>query len=469
MKKQYHKSLFIFRRDLRLEDNTALINALQSSEYVIPCFILDPRQVESKNNEYKSDNAIQFMVESLMDLDRQLSLLKYDDQIRLYLFYGVQESVVKQLISSKKIDAVYSNKDYTPFSKKRDNGIKQICYQSNVAFYQYADSLLNEPEFVIDDNGKPFKIFSYFLKKAITLSVNSPQIYAYENNFYIESIESEVEKEDLYKTIIEKPNEHIYCHGGRKNCLKILMDLNRFKDYQSERRNYPAKQQTTGLSAHIKFGTCSIREVYHSIKNQLGIDHLLIKQLYWRDFFTYIAHHFPYIFGKAFHQKYDRIKWDDNKTAFKIWCNGITGFPIVDAGMRQLNKTGFMPNRLRMIVASFLTKDLHIDWRCGEKYFAQKLVDYDPCVNNGSWQWVASTGCNVQHYLRIFNPWIQQKKIDPECEYIKKWVTELKDVPVRLIHNLDKQRPLQFIDYPIPILDHSKESIKSENTFVSIR
>ena len=469
MKKEYSKSLFIFRRDLRLEDNTALINALQSSECIIPCFILDPRQVESKYNEYKSNNALQFMVESLRDLDKQLSLLKHNDQIRLYLFYGEQETVVKQLISSEKIDAVYSNRDYTPFSKKRDSNIKQICYQNNIAFYQYADTLLNEPEFVIDDNGKPFKIFSYFLKKAITLFVNSPQIYPYENNFYLESIESEVEKEEIYKTVIEEPNEYIYCHGGRKNCLKILMNLNRFKDYQSERRYYPAKQQTTGLSAHIKFGTCSIREVYHSIKNQLGIDHLLIKQLYWRDFFTYIAHHFPYVFGKAFHQKYDKIKWDNNKTAFKIWCNGLTGFPIVDAGMRQLNKTGFMPNRLRMIVASFLTKDLHIDWRYGEKYFAQKLVDYDPCVNNGSWQWVASTGCNVQHYLRIFNPWIQQKKIDPECEYIKKWVTELKDVPVRLIHNLDKQRPLQVIDYPIPILDHFKESIKSENTFVSIR
>jgi deoxyribodipyrimidine photo-lyase len=340
---------------------------------------------------------------------------------------------------------------------------------NNIAFYQYADSLLSEPEFVIDDNGKPFKIFSYFLKKAITFFVNSPQIYPYENNFYLESIESEVEKEEIYKTVIEEPNEYIYCHGGRKNCLKILMNLNRFKDYQSEKRYYPAKQQTTGLSAHIKFGTCSIREVYHSIKNQLGMDHLLIKQLYWRDFFTYIAHHFPYVFGKAFHQKYDKIKWDNNKAAFKLWCNGLTGFPIVDAGMRQLNKTGFMPNRLRMIVASFLTKDLHIDWRYGEKYFAQKLVDYDPCVNNGSWQWVASTGCNVQHYLRIFNPWIQQKKIDPECEYIKKWVTELKNVPVILIHNLDKQRPLQVIDYPIPILDHFKESIKSENTFVSIR
>jgi deoxyribodipyrimidine photo-lyase len=469
MKKEYSKSLFIFRRDLRLEDNTALINALQSSEYIIPCFILDPRQVESKYNEYKSNNALQFMVESLRDLDKQLSLLKHNDQIRLYLFYGEQETVVKQLISSEKIDAVYSNRDYTPFSKKRDSNIKQICYQNNIAFYQYADSLLNEPEFVIDDNGKPFKIFSYFLKKAITLFVNSPQIYPYENNFYLESIESEVEKEEIYKTVIEEPNEYIYCHGGRKNCLKILMNLNRFKDYQLEKRYYPAKQQTTGLSAHIKFGTCSIREVYHSIKNQLGIDHLLIKQLYWRDFFTYIAHHFPYVFGKAFHQKYDKIKWDNNKTAFKIWCNGLTGFPIVDAGMRQLNKTGFMPNRLRMIVASFLTKDLHIDWRYGEKYFAQKLVDYDPCVNNGSWQWIASTGCNVQHYLRIFNPWIQQKKIDPECEYIKKWVTELKDVPVILIHNLDKQRPLQVIDYPIPILDHFKESIKSENTFVSIR
>jgi deoxyribodipyrimidine photo-lyase len=178
MKKEYQKSLFIFRRDLRLEDNTALINALKSSECIVPCFILDPRQVESKNNEYKSNNALQFMIESLRDLDRQLSLLKHNDQSRLYLFYGEQENVIKKLISCEKIDAVYINKDYTPFSKKRDNCIAQICYQSNVAFYQYADSLINEPEFVIDDNGKPFKIFSYFLKKSIIFPINSPQIYA---------------------------------------------------------------------------------------------------------------------------------------------------------------------------------------------------------------------------------------------------------------------------------------------------
>lgn len=241
MKKQYQKSLFIFRRDLRLEDNTALINALKSSECIIPCFILDPRQVESKNNQYKSNNALQFMIESLRDLDRQLSLLKHNDQSRLYLFYGEQENVVKKLISCEKIDAVYVNKDYTPFSKKRDNCINQICYQSNVAFYQYADSLINEPEFVTDDNGKPFKIFTYFLKKSIIFPINFPLNYVYnENNFYSESIESEVEKEDIYKIVIEKPNEHIYAHGGRKNCLKILMNLNRFKDYPSE-RDYPAK------------------------------------------------------------------------------------------------------------------------------------------------------------------------------------------------------------------------------------
>lgn len=211
------------------------------------------------------------------------------------------------------------------------------------------------------------------------------------------------------------------------------------------------------LSAHNKFGTCSIREVYYAIADTFSKEHTLIRELYWRDFFTHVAWNFPYVFGESFHKKFDKLKWSTNAKAFKAWCDGKTGFPVVDAAMRQLNSTGYMHNRARLIVSSFLTKDLHIDWRLGEKYFAQKLVDYDPAVNNGNWQWSASTGCDAQPYFRIFNPWLQQKKFDPICAYIKEWVPELKSVDTKIIHNWFDQAK-QINGYPLPIVDHSVEA-----------
>ncbi len=213
---------------------------------------------------------------------------------------------------------------------------------------------------------------------------------------------------------------------------------------------------TSRLSAHLKFGTCSVREVYYAIVQQLSPEHPLLRQLYWRDFFTHIAFHYPHVFGKAFHPQYDNLVWDNNRGHFQRWAEGTTGFPIVDAGMRELNATGFMHNRVRMIVASFLTKDLHISWRWGERYFAQHLVDYDPAVNNGNWQWAASTGCDAQPYFRIFNPWLQQQKFDPDCQYIYRWIPELNGIPATIIHKWYSKH----VDapYPAPMLDHARES-----------
>ena len=459
MREKQNKSLFIFRRDLRLEDNTGLIKALESSKYVIPCFIFDPRQV--KNNEYKSDNALQFMIESLKDLEQQLK----QKNGRLYLLYGESENIVKQITNKENIDALYINRDYTPFSIKRDSAIKDVCRKNNVEFYQYGDALLNEPETILKGDGKPYKVFSAFFRKSIRKKVREPQKNGYKD-FFKESIE--FEQKNIYSRVLGKLNESIYVRGGRSNCLKILENLEKYANYELD-SDYPAKRATTGLAAHNKFGTCSIREVYFAIKDKLGVDHPLIRQLYWRDFFTYVAYHFPHVFGKSFYQKYDKIKWSNDLEKFKAWCEGRTGFPIVDAGMRELNTTGYMNNRLRMIVASFLVKDLHIDWRWGEKYFAQKLVDYDPSVNNGNWQWVASTGCDAQPYFRIFNPWLQQKKHDPECEYIKKWIPELKDVPPKLIHKLYNQKLLKDKKYPRPLVDHSKESKIAKNTYAMVK
>ena len=194
----------------------------------------------------------------------------------------------------------------------------------------------------------------------------------------------------------------------------------------------------------------------------------LIKQLYWRDFFTQVAYHSPFVFGQPFHEKYSKLPWSNSEKAFTAWCTGTTGFPIVDAGMRELNATGFMHNRVRMIVASFLTKDLHIDWRKGERYFAQQLVDYDPAVNNGNWQWCASTGCDAQPYFRIFNPWLQQKKFDPQCIYIKKWVPELQKILPLTIHTWYKEDSPPIKNYPRPMVDHGVESKKAKELYKNI-
>jgi deoxyribodipyrimidine photo-lyase len=249
--------------------------------------------------------------------------------------------------------------------------------------------------------------------------------------------------------------------------MTILKGIAVLKDYQVK-RDIPSLDATSHLSSHHKFGTVSIREVYHAAVKHLGRDHTLVQELHWRDFFTHIAHHFPYVFGQSFDDRYEQLPWSQDQKRFKAWCDGLTGFPIVDAGMRQLNTTGFMHNRVRMITASFLVKDLHIDWKWGERYFASKLVDYDPAVNNGNWQWAASTGCDHQPYFRIFNPWLQQKRFDPECLYIKKWVEELKDVPVPVIHSWHEEHVWKGA-YLKPMVDHSKQAEAAKQMFKMIK
>nr|WP_280954397.1 deoxyribodipyrimidine photo-lyase [Methanohalophilus levihalophilus] len=283
-------------------------------------------------------------------------------------------------------------------------------------------------------------------------------------NFFKGNIKGE--DRGILKHILKDRNENLYSKGGRENGLEILDNPKRFENYQDE-RDYPALDATTGLSAHNKFGTVSIREVYHCLADEFGKNHPLITQLYWRDFFTHLAYNNPHVFGHSFRKKYDSLKWIDDKDSFRKWCEGKTGFPIVDAGMRQLNTTGYMHNRVRMIAASFLVKDLHIDWRWGERYFAQHLVDYDPCVNNGNWQWAASTGADSQPYFRIFNPWLQQTKFDKDCEYIKTWVPELADVDPKRIHRLGHDEKHRIPDYPAPIVDHSREREQSLFMFKS--
>lgn len=450
--KRYTLALHIFRRDLRLYDNTALLEALKLSESVIPCFIFDKRQIE--DNDYKSDNCIQFMVRSLQELDNELN----KKNSKLYLFYGIAEEVVAKLFTQLNIKAIFINRDYTPFSRNRDEKIAQICRDSDIDFHSYADALLHEPEEIVKADHNPYTVFTHFFKKALQLYVQAPQNNRYEN-YYQKPIALE-DKHILIK-LLQKNNPNIFVNGGRSEALSLLKKIKNLDNYQ-EIRNIPFVHGTTRLSAHNKFGTLSIREFYAAIVKNFGRQHLLINELIWRDFFTHIAFHYPHVFGEAFHGKYKNINWSQNENYFRAWCEAQTGFPIVDAGMRELNITGYMHNRVRMIAASFLTKDLHIDWRLGEKYFAQKLVDYDPAVNNGNWQWVASTGCDAQPYFRIFNPWLQQQKFDPDCLYIKRWIPELALIPPKTIHNLNKIQERLMTNYPFAIIDHADESQKAK-------
>jgi deoxyribodipyrimidine photo-lyase len=440
----YRLALHIFRRDLRVQDNTALINSLRLSGSVIPSFILDKRQLG--DHPYRSEKALQFMTGCLKDLGRQLG----NSGGRLFLFSGIAEDIVEKLIKELGIDAVFVNRDYTPFSRDRDGKIEKICHDNRIAFRAFPDALLNEPEDILKENGRPYTIFTPYFRKSVCLPVQIPRHNSYAN-FYTGRITYE-EPSQILDKLISASDKRILLAGGRQEAITLLDKIPELADYETI-RNIPSEAGTSFLSAHIKFGTVSVREIYKRISDSLGVNHSLIRALYWRDFFTQIAWHFPSVFGHSFHDKFDKIEWENDPEKFQAWCEGNTGFPIVDAGMRQLNATGWMHNRVRMIVAGFLVKDLHSDWRQGEKYFARKLIDYDPAVNNGNWQWAASTGCDAQPYFRIFNPWLQQKKFDSEGAYIRQWIPELRDLSPKQLQNLYRLHP-PGLQYPEPVVDH---------------
>lgn len=451
----YSRSLHIFRRDLRLEDNTALNAALTSSREVVTCFIFNDEQVSV--HPYRSKNGLAFMIESLEELASEISKAGGE----LVFLRGKHDDVVEQLIKELQIEAVFLNKDYTPFSRKRDEAIAEACKKHNIACSQLSDALLVEPARFSKDDGRPYTVYTPFFKKASKLPVSNP-----------EGIAKGVLGGKGYKGCTVSPRD-FWPHnsspnrcsvGGRSKALSILEGISNFNNYEEE-RNIPALRGTTLLASHNKFGTVSVREVYHSVASCLGAEHTLIRELYWRDFFTHIGWHFPHVFGHAFNRQYDLISWNKDEALFEKWCKGETGFPIVDAGMRQLLDTGFMHNRVRMIVASFLVKDLHISWQQGEQFFAKWLTDYDPAVNNGSWQWAASTGCDAQPYFRIFNPWLQQKRFDPECVYIKRWIPELKHLSVKAIHAWGEEQVSNSTSYPKPVVEHSTQKIHAEEMF----
>lgn len=457
--------IFIFHRDLRLTDNTSLINQLILNKSIIPIFIFTPEQINPKINKYFSHNSVQFMIYSLFDLYN--SIKKKNG--KLYFFYGDNIKVLNSIHKKHKIDSIAFNIDYTPYAINRDNKIKKWCDKNNI------NCIMNEDYVLYDilnnqtkkDNGEPYLVYTPFMRHCLSnLKVRTVNKF---KNFKFDSINIST-KYSVDKKAIQTYfnfNENINVTGGRSYGLKILHNAKKFGDYKTKRDLLTYK--TTFLGAHNHFSTVSIREVYNAFKHNKA----LIRELIWRDFYVNITYFFPHILkgqisgkNQSYKKEYDKINWSYNKNLFKKWTDAQTGFPIIDAAMRQLNTTGFMHNRCRMIVASFLTKDLHIDWKLGEKYFASKLVDYDPMSNSGGWQWSTGNGTDAQPYFRIFNPWSQSEKYDINCEYIKFWIPELKNIPNKDIHNwfnndINDKWIKEGIKYNKPIIDHDEERLET--------
>lgn len=445
--------IFIFRRDLRIKDNTGLIHALTKYKRVIPIFVFTPEQI-TKTNTYRSTNAVRFMVESMKDLNQELK--QYNS--KLHVFYGTNVEVIGKLVEDSKIKAIVTNKDYTPYAIKRDKQVSILCKKSNVDFESIEDYLLAPIGTFLKDNNEPYKVYSPFYNSLLKRRKYIQNVNRHTSQFTKLSVSSEYNTIDI-NTLEISENTNILVKGGRKHGLQILSMVSKLKQYTSTRNIMSYK--TTHLSAYIKFGCVSIREVYWKLYSLFGSKHGIIAQLIWREFFYYIGYYFPDVLkGEVFNPKFKYLdkKWKKNKMELNLWKNGKTGFPIVDAAMRELNATGYMHNRGRLITSNFLNRIYGQDWRAGEKYFAQRLTDYDPMVNNGNWQWIASVGVDTKPYFqRVFNPWLQSERYDQNAAYIMKWIPELKNVKSEHIHNwykYCKDEKYISIDYPEPSVNY---------------
>ena len=421
--------VFWFRRDLRLEDNAGLYYALKENENVLPIFIFDTTILDKLSD--KSDKRVNFIYNTITSLNLQLN--EHESSLQVYV--GAPLTIFKEICAEHNITSVYANHDYEPSAIGRDSEIKKYLSEKNVSFNTYKDQCVFEKNEVVKDDGSPYTIFTpYSVKWKKKL-----------NEFYQKSYPASLYFKNFKKlTPLKIPS--LKSIGFIKTNIKVsspVIDEAIVSNY-TEQRNYPAINGTTKLSVHLRFGTISIRKL---VQTASKINETWLNELIWRDFYMMILFHFPYVAESAFKPKYNYILWRNNENEFYAWCEGKTGYPIVDAGMKELNETGFMHNRVRMITASFLTKHLLIDWRWGEAYFAQKLVDFDLSANNGGWQWAASCGCDAAPYFRIFNPYEQTKKFDPKLNYIKKWIPdydELTYIKPIVEHKFARERVLTF-------------------------
>ena len=412
-------SIFWFRRDLRLHDNVALFNALKSGEKVLPIFIFDTSILDKLP---KNDARVSFIIKELISMNEHLK--SFDAYIDI--LHGKPIEVFESLIKKYQIASVFTNQDYEPYAIRRDQEILELLKSENISFNSFKDQVIFEKNEITKKDGNPYVVFTPYSKKWIEAYEQINHIhYSSEDllsQLYTQSKAKELTLEELG---FEETNTPI------KNYIFNSRIINEYE----ETRNFPALDNTSKLGPHLRFGTVSVRQMVSRAEEQEN--KTFLKELIWREFFMQILWHFPHTHKDSFKPKYDRIVWRNNEDDFKKWCNGTTGYPMVDAGMRQLNNTGFMHNRVRMLVGSFLCKHLLIDWRWGEAYFAEKLHDYEMSSNVGNWQWVAGTGVDASPYFRIFNPTSQIKKFDKDFSYIRKWVPDFQE-----------------LTYPSPMVDH---------------
>jgi len=458
---KYNNGLFIFRRDFRIIDNKGLNLINSKCKNIFTCFIFTPEQVGS-SNKFKSNNSVEFMIESLEDLSNQIN----KEGGKLITLYGHNNNIINNLIDILDLNYICFNEDYSPYALKRDFDIIELCKKKNVIVETMDDYYLTRPGSITNVSGNPYVKFTPYYNTCLKEKIESPtgkrKLNLSKSNKNIPNKVSLNQALNKFTSI----NLEKLVNGGRNNALKMLkQSFNSQKNY-SKTRNLLA-YNTSLLSAYIKFGCISIREVYKVFKGNKEF----IRQLFWRDFYAQILYNYPNVLGSAMKPNYNKIKWHYNEKWFNSWKNGETGFPIIDACMRQLNNTGYMHNRGRLIVASFLIKILLIDWKKGEEYFAKKLTDYDVASNNLNWQWCASTGIDSEPYFRIINPWLQSQKNDPNCEYIKKWVPELQELEPKIIHNWNiyyNQKEYENIKYFNPICDYKIQKEKALKMYKEI-
>lgn len=413
-------NVFWFRRDLRLEDNTGLYHALKGELPVLPLFIFD-ENILNKLDE-RSDPRVTFIYNEIQALKHKLE----EHGSSLLVHFGKPEEVFLRIIKEYSIASVFTNHDYEPYARVRDAGIEKLLRDHGIVLKSFKDQVIFEQNEVIKDNGEPYTVFT-------------PYSHKWKNKFRetgIMNFPSQDLLHNLFKTgPIHLPGISSFGFTSRESLIPPrIADLSVLKNYEKT-RDFPALTGTSRLSVHLRFGTISIREL---VRIAAETNEIFLNELIWREFYMMILWHFPQVADQSFKKQYDKLQWKNDERNFAAWREGRTGYPIVDAGMRELNATGYMHNRLRMITASFLTKHLLTDWRWGESYFAGKLLDYELASNNGGWQWAAGTGCDAAPYFRVFNPSIQAEKFDPEKKYIRKWVPEFESAA-----------------YPKPVVEHA--------------
>lgn len=422
-------NIFWFRRDLRLDDNVGFYEALKSEYPVLPIFIFD---TEILDELPKNDARVTFIHDTLQDMRKEL-LDNHDSGIAMY--NGKPIDIYKKIISKYTVNAVYTNHDYEPYATQRDTELRQFLSDNDIDFKTFKDQVIFEKNEVVKNDGDPYVVYTPYMRKWKEHFKNF-ELNIYYTNSYLENV---VKHQRLPNLTLED----IGFTRSEQEIKAFDVTPTTIQEYEAT-RNFPAKDATSRLGPHLRFGTVSVRKMMEKAINEEN--DTFMKELIWREFFMQILWHFPKTQNQAFKRKYDGIKWRNNTEEFEKWKNGETGYPLVDAGMRQLNKTGFMHNRVRMLVGSFLCKHLLIDWRWGEAYFAEKLHDYEMASNVGNWQWVAGSGVDAAPYFRIFNPTSQIQKFDKDLQYIKKWVPDFQELtyPEKMVdHKFARERCLE--------------------------